>query len=166
MQVTIRPLQLADADTSVQWRNIPDIWVHTTFKATREITIDDERSWVQKVTNDPTSRRFAIIADGTYVGNIYLTDIQDLTAEYHIFIGDRAYWGKGVARKASVEILNHAKNVLKLHRILLNVKEDNTAAFHLYSSLGFKKTGKLDGEFVQMELPIQYWNGDPRDKMN
>jgi diamine N-acetyltransferase len=40
------------------------------------------------------SRRFAILADDTYVGNIYLTDINDKTAEYHIFIGGKTFGAK------------------------------------------------------------------------
>lgn len=123
MDIHIRPITIEDAQTSVKWRNIPELWVHTKFKANREITLEDEINWVKKVTNDPTSVRFAIIADDTYVGNIYLTDIGNKSADYHIFIGDKNYWGKGVARVASVQIIDYGKEALGLETISLAVKK-------------------------------------------
>ncbi len=153
MNVTIRPLEENDAYTSVKWRNIPELWIHTTFRADREITIQDELDWIHKVTKDPTSARFAILADEVYVGNIYLTGIKDGVGEYHIFIGEKDYWGKGVARKASELIIKYGQEELGLHEIVLGVREDNAAAFHLYKSLGFVKTGEEDG-FVRMKLDL------------
>ena len=105
MKVKIRPLEEKDAFTSVKWRNISKIWEHTGSAPDREITIEDELTWIKKVIADPSSKRFAILADGKYVGNIYLTDIKDKKGEYHVFIGEMDYWGKGIARKASEQII-------------------------------------------------------------
>lgn len=155
MNVTIRPLEENDAYTSVKWRNIPELWIHTTFKAQREITIEDELKWIRAVMQDPTSARFAILADGIYVGNIYLTGLKDDVGEYHIFIGEKEYWGKGIARKASERIIEYGKDVLRLNAIILGVRPDNAAAFHLYESLGFVETGEEDG-FVRMKLNLSH----------
>jgi diamine N-acetyltransferase len=165
MKVRIRPLRRKDAYTSVEWRNIPELWVHTTFKASHEITIENELEWIEKVISDPRSARFAILADEVYVGNIYLTNIEDGVGEYHIFIGDRAYWGKGVARKASVEIIEHAKGTLNLSEIILGVSADNAGALHLYRSLGFVDDGLREDGFLAMKLDLSKWDGDPRDKI-
>lgn len=161
----IRKLNLSDAVTSVKWRNIPELWVHTKFKATKKITLDDEEEWLQKAIDDPTSVRFAIVADEEYIGNIYLTDITKSSAEYHIFIGERRYWGKGIARAASILIIDYGKNVLKLKKIMLYVKKENRGACHLYSSLGFVENGLHEDGFFGMELDLLHWKGDPRAKM-
>lgn len=152
MNISIRTLQEQDAEISVKWRNIPDIWTHTTFKADREITLQDERNWIQKVINEETSARFAIMVDDVYVGNIYITNIDNEGGEYHIFIGDKNYWGKGVASAASRLILDYTKDTLRLKYIDLYVKKDNQSAFHIYEKLGFKLTGKSRDEFVNMRL--------------
>lgn len=153
MRVRIRPLTEHDAYISVAWRNLPEIWEHTGFKATRVITLDDELTWIRRVTADAASRRFAILADERYVGNIYITDIRDDVGEYHIFIGEKAYWGKGVARKASRQIIEFGKTSLGLHLIKLRVREANHAAFSLYESLGFEATGE-DAGFIIMVLDL------------
>lgn len=163
MNVTIRPLQVEDAKVSVVWRNTPDLWVHTKFKATHKITLQNEMDWIEKVTSDPTCARFAIIADDQYVGNIYLTDIADGEAEYHIFIGEKAYWGKGVARKASELIIDYGESTLKLERIKLLVKKENAGAYHLYATLGFIETYSADDGFVEMMLNLDKSSDQSRD---
>jgi RimJ/RimL family protein N-acetyltransferase len=153
MKVTIRPLEENDAYTSVKWRNIPELWQYTGSAPDREITIDDELQWIRKVMADPTSRRFAILADGVYVGNTYLTDLTKEKGEYHIFIGDQNYWGQGIARKASELIIDFGREELGLKTIELGVKRENSAAYHIYQKLGFGEVGKEDG-FVRMKLEL------------
>lgn len=165
MRVRIRPLQKSDAKVSVKWRNIPELWVFTTFKTDREVTLRDEQDWIAKVISDPKSARFAILADETYVGNVYLTNIENGNAEYHIFIGEKSYWGKGVARAASVCVLDYGKKEKRLATITLKVDRANVGAYHLYSSLGFEETGIVEGRFIQMYLNLWNWDGDPRVKM-
>lgn len=157
MDIKIRPLAKKDAYTSVKWRNKPEIWRYTGFKATKEITIQDELKWIGKVIEDKTCRRFAIEVDNKYVGNIYLTDIKDGIGEYHIFIGNQDYWNKGIAREASKQIINFGKNELKLNNIELGVKAENIRAYKLYESLGFKEYGK-EGEFIRMSLRLKDWH--------
>jgi diamine N-acetyltransferase len=151
--VTLRPLQESDALVSVSWRNRPEIWTYTRSRPDREITVEDELAWIRAVTTEAASERFAILVDGVYVGNIYLTGLADGSAEYHIFIGERSYWGKGVARRASEALIRYAREVLRLRRITLEVHEDNLAAISLYRSLGFTPTGR-DGRFVTMRLDL------------
>lgn len=153
MEIKIRPLEENDAYTSVKWRNIPEIWKYTNFSTKKEITINDELDWIRKVIADNTCRRFAILADSKYVGNIYLTNIKNKTGEYHIFIGERQHWGKGIAREASRQIIEFGKNILKLKKINLRVRPENEGAFNLYSSLGFKKCGK-DRKFIKMVMDL------------
>jgi len=154
MQVVIRPLEENDAKTSYVWRNDPDIWKYTGSSPDREITLADELVWVKRVTNDDTCRRFAILADGEYVGNIYLTNIHKDEAEYHIFIGNKEYMGKGVAMAASQLIIEFARAELALKRIVLKVRLKNVRAVKLYLALGFKVI--VDGpDFLSMSLDLQ-----------
>lgn len=139
MQVTIRPLQEKDAYTSVHWRNDPEVFKYTGSTYDHEITIESELNWIRKVINNPNDFRCAIIADDIYVGNVYLTDIEVSSAHFHIFIGNKAYWGKGVALLASELILNHAFDELLLQRVLLRVHKNNIAAIKLYKRLGFQE---------------------------
>lgn len=138
MNVRIRPLVVEDAYISVKWRNDPEVFKFTGNTYDHTITIDSELDWIKRVINNKNEYRCAIIVDEKYVGNIYITDIQNNIGEYHIFIGDKSYWGKGVAKKASLLIIEYGFNVLGLNEIKLWVRKENKSAINLYNSLGFK----------------------------
>ncbi|MEM8520384.1 GNAT family N-acetyltransferase [Flavobacterium sp. PL12] len=143
VRALIRPLEISDALTSWKWRNNSKIWELTGSSPNKEITYEIEYDWIQKAIKDCTSKRFAILADDVYVGNIQLTNIIDIdAAEFHIFIGDTDYWGKGIAKLATYQILYYAKEVLSLKLINLKVKEENYFAIATYEKNGFVRTYK------------------------
>ncbi len=147
MQVTIRPLQEQDAYTSVLWRNDPEVFKYTGNTYDHEITIESELGWIRKVMATPNDYRCAILADDVYVGNIYLTDINKDSAEYHIFLGNKDYWGKGVAKQASGLLLDYAFDKLNLESVHLSVRKENIAAVKLYEKLGFRIKSENDDWF-------------------
>lgn len=151
MKVVIRPLKEEDAFVSVDWRNDPEVFRYTVNVYDRHISIESELDWIRKVINATNEYRCAIISDGVYVGNIYLTDITNDSAEFQIFIGNKKYWGKGVAKLASQLILRHAFENLKLEKVRLNVRISNERALLLYHSLGFNEIYR-DQNLIRMEI--------------
>jgi RimJ/RimL family protein N-acetyltransferase len=73
------------------------------------------------------------------------------TAEYAIMVGDKKYWGKGIASEASMLVLAHGFNSLNLHRIYCGTLSTNVAMQKLATALGMKQEG------VRREA--QYKNG-------
>ena len=157
MEVTIRLLKTSDAYKSYIWRNDKEVFAQTTVTYSHEITLEMELEWIKRVIEKEDEYRCAIEVDGLYVGNIYLTNITHTQAEYHIFIGEKSFWGKGIAYKASRQILNYAFNELHLERVLLEVDSRNSKAIKLYLKLGFEKQAIRDG-FIIMELISSKYN--------
>ncbi|WP_313004344.1 GNAT family N-acetyltransferase [Chryseobacterium gleum] len=135
--VLIRPLQKEDALISYQWRNDPEVWKFTGSRPDIEITKEIESEWIVKVLQDEKSKRFAILCDNEYIGNVHLNNIENNTAEFHIFIGNKDFWGKGISQLATYQILYYAKEVLKLSEIYLYVKPENIAAVESYKRNNF-----------------------------
>lgn len=54
-----------------------------------------------------------------------------------IFIGEKDYWGKGVAEEASRQILKYGFEERGLTYVYLHVRKDNVRAVRLYNKLGF-----------------------------
>jgi RimJ/RimL family protein N-acetyltransferase len=140
--VYIRPLQIEDAAISYLWRNDEEIWKYTGSRPDLEITYDIERDWIVKAISEKISKRFAIIVDGVYVGNIQLTNLTKQDAQYHIFIGDKDYWGKGIAFLGTQQLIEYAKNELKLNSIYLFVSPNHEKAIKLYERSGFVQVSK------------------------
>lgn len=151
MKVSLRPLREEDAHTSIRWRQAPEVWTYTLAAGRSPPRLEDELAWIRKAIADPTGRRYALLADGAYIGNVYLTGIADRRAEFHIFIGERDYWGRGIAREATRLALAIAWDELGLDQVHLIVHPENSAARRIYDDLGFSEDG-FDGRFVQMSL--------------
>ncbi len=157
MEIKIRPLRIEDAYTSVKWRNDKEVFKYTGNTYDHEITLETELEWIKRVIQKKDDYRCAILADDIYVGNIYLTDITKRSATYLIFIGNKEYWCKGVARKASELILNYAFSVLGIETVDLKVHKGNITALSLYRKLGFQEK-TYDPKFICMELSIKEFN--------
>lgn len=151
MNVRIRPLREEDAQISYKWRNDTEVFKYTGANYDHEITLEDESNWIRNVSKNKNEYRCAIMANEEYVGNIYLTDIENGCATYHIFIGNKDYWGKGVAKEASRQIIDFGFKVLNLTEICLKVKHDNIAAKALYTKLGFQEYD-ADDMWLSMRL--------------
>ena len=151
MNISIRPLIEEDAYISYKWRNDSEVFKYTGNTYKNEITLESELQWIREVINRKDEYRCAILVENNYVGNIYLTDINNDSAIYHIFIGNRAYWGKGVAKIASGLIIDYAFNILNIRTIYLRVHRNNHRALSLYKSLGFKYVSE-DKNFYKMNL--------------
>ncbi|MGV3706734.1 MAG: GNAT family N-acetyltransferase [Arcticibacter sp.] len=151
--VYLRPLELEDAKISYKWRNDPDVWKYTEARPDRHITYHIEKEWLEGVLKRRSERRFAICLKGTdrYIGNIQLLGIQRKNARFHLFIGNKTYWGKGIAKEASSLILRHAFTELDLRRITLEVHKDNLPARSVYQRMGFVQTEEK-GDFMVMML--------------
>lgn len=149
MNIRIRPLIENDAYTSVKWRNDREVFRYTGNTYNNIISLESELEWIRRVIKNSDEYRCAILVDDIYVGNIYLTDITNESAFYHIFIGDKSFWGKGCAYMASKLILDYAFKKLLLSKVYLNVKSENLKAIKLYNRLGFKKIDS-HGEFNLM----------------
>lgn len=151
--VLIRPLQKEDALISYQWRNDPEVWKFTGSRPDIEITKEIEFEWIVKVLQDEKSKRFAILCDSEYIGNVHLNNIENNTAEFHIFIGNKDFWGKGISQLATYQILYYAKEVLKFSEIYLYVKPENIAAVESYKRNNFVVTEENPGN-VKMSLQL------------
>lgn len=136
--VTIRPLCVDDAKISYKWRNDPEVWKYTGSKPNTRITYEMERQWIENVLIDETSKRFAIIANNKYIGNVQITDIDSQrSAQAHIFIGDKEFWGNGIATKALKVLIDVVQNELTIKELYALVHPQNSASLYAFLNNGF-----------------------------
>jgi len=144
--VTLRPLALLDLDGPyVSWLNDPEVNAHNSHHV-YPYTLAQAKGYVESVARDEHNLVLAIVAkdSGKHVGNISLQKIDTVArqAEYAILVGDRDYWGKGVAGEASRLLIAHGFSALNLHRIHCGTGSENIAMQKLAAKLGFKEEGR------------------------
>lgn len=144
--VRLRALTRADLPQLIGWRNDPEVKAFL-IGWSFPVALETEQSWFEGTLQDKSTQRLAIevLADGHYIGNIGLYDIDWLNrkAEYGILIGDKAAWGRGFGLDASKALLAYAFGELNLHRISLRVLTQHVRALRLYEKLGFRIEGRL-----------------------
>ena len=141
----LRPLSVDDlAGGYSNGLNDPEVSAHNSHHVF-PYTLAQARGYVESVRNDPQNLVLAIVAKdtGTHIGNIALQNIDPVSrnAEYSIVIGDKNYWGKGVASEASQLLFAHGFNALNLHRIYCGTSSTNAAMQKLAAKLGMKEEG-------------------------
>jgi diamine N-acetyltransferase len=156
--IYLRTLTEADARISYQWRNIPEIWKYTNFNLSGQITLEIEERWLSEVLRKPDQKRFGIClsSNDQYIGNVHLTDINDGRAEFHLFIGDVSYWGKGIGQEATRIILDHAFFDLCFKELVLMVDPENHAAIAIYKKQGFVESGMTDNRHLMRLTREEY----------
>lgn len=156
----MRDLRMGDLDGPyVGWLNDPEVSAHNShhlFPYTRP----QAEHYIKSVTGDTSNLVLAVIAKDTdlHIGNISLQNIDRVnnTAEYAIMIGDKNYWGKGVAKEASLLLIDHGFNALNLHRIYCGTSATNTAMQKLALALGMEEEGRRkeavykDGSYLDL----------------
>ena len=85
---------------------------------------------------------------------------------FHITIGERDAWGRGLGTESTSLMLSHAFEQLALHRVGLTVFSYNLRAIRAYEKAGFRVEGRLrdaivrDGRYfdeVQMGVLAHEW---------
>ena len=85
---------------------------------------------------------------------------------FHITIGERDAWGRGLGTEATELMLEHAFERLGLHRVGLSVFSYNVRAIRAYEKAGFRIEGRQrqailrDGRYwdeIQMGILVDEW---------
>lgn len=138
-KVTIRRFEEKDVPNKVKWIN--DNRNNQFLHYDIPLSLEKTHSWYLK--NQTLTNRFdAVIEyDSIPVGVIGLVNIHDGKAEYYVTLGEPAYKGKGIAKKASDILLKYAFNGLELDEVYFYTEIDNVAAQHLFKKCGFHNQG-------------------------
>lgn len=159
--VFIRKLCINDAKISVFWRNDSNVWVYTGNHPCKKITLKDEENWIRAISQEYNSFRYAILirefGKYNYIGNVQITNVSSDRGEFHIFIGSRSHWGRGIGSCATKLLCFHAFNNLGLTSLYLYVNSKNMSALNIYRKTGFFLTENLDGKCL-MQLTKTNFN--------
>lgn len=134
---SLRMLKSEDASRMLEWMHSSDTSRYFQFDFSR-MEIDDVMAFIKESHAPEESIHFAIAdSTGQYLGTISLKNIvEGRSAEYAISMHPCAQ-GSGAAAIGTRDILKFAFEVLKLHRVYLNVRADNLRAIRFYEKMHF-----------------------------
>ena len=159
-KVRLRALQEEDAEDCWRWFNDWDVVRH--LMSRYPISRLAERGFIELTMKPQENDKVYAIEtlDGLYLGNVGLHRIswEDRRATFGIFIGEKAYWGKGYGTDATRAIVRFAFEQMNLNRIDLQVLDDNERGIRCYEKIGFVREGVQrqyryrEGRYVDMVM--------------
>lgn len=137
----LRRLNQKDAPFMLEWMH--DDTVNCCFQYPfAAMTLEKVKNFIENSFNEE-NKHFAIVnSNDEYLGTISLKNIsqKNRNAEYAIVTRKKAH-GTGEALQATKELLDYAFKELGLHKVYLNVMEDNMRARKFYEKCGFIQEG-------------------------
>lgn len=145
MEVIIRPQRVSDAEYSWKMRKDKDVWKFAICESPYSpLSLKSETGFYKEQIERSDCIRFAIIADNTYVGNVFIDRINNSAygfGELHTHILNKEFWGKGIGYECNRLILEYAFRIAKMKGVYQYINPCNVAAWKNALKLGFKDIG-------------------------
>lgn len=137
-QIRLECLGVGHALTTFEW--VSDPVFRQLFLMQGAPDLEAHYEYFHKILSDESQRPFAIVIDERHAGNCGLKniDLNQMTAELWMYIGSSELRGKGFGRAALDLLLKQGFESMQLSVIYLHVAKANSAARHLYESVGFQ----------------------------
>ena len=104
----------------------------------------------------PTHLPFAVYNDDEMVGFVMFgLDTDDDRFYLGRLMIDEKHQARGYGRAATLEVIERLKQNEDCKEIYLSVHPENTDAEKLYKSIGFERTGELNGNEIVMRFVIE-----------
>ncbi|MDF2802132.1 MAG: GCN5-related N-acetyltransferase [Anaerocolumna sp.] len=145
----VRELKKKDAILMEEWMKNEDISNSFQYEFTKT-SIEKCEKFIVRAQRDVKSLHLAIVDDNDeYMGTVSLKNIDFINrkSEYAIVLRKVAI-GNGYAKIATDIILYIAFKILNLHKVYLNVFEDNLRANKFYEKYGFISEGKFADSLI------------------
>ncbi len=125
-------------------------------------TEDQIRSWLAGLAARQNRADWAVLRleDGAHIGEVVLNDLdpRNESMNFRIALSGDGARGRGYGTEATRAVLNHAFDVVGLHRVSLDVYSFNPVAQRVYEKSGFLVEGRQrhtlnwDGKWVDSIL--------------
>ena len=146
-RLSLRDLCEEDAnDTYARWMNDPE-GTRYIESHNRGHTYESLLHYIQTMSNSPNNLFLAIVAreNMRHIGNIKLGSINSIhrTADIGIIIGEKDYWGQGLASEAINLLAEYAFDAIGLYKLTAGSYTTNKGSIRAFKKSGFKIEGVL-----------------------
>ena len=147
-KVRLRAIERSDIPNFVRWFNDPEVRQYLVMHI--PISFAQEEKWFEDMLQRMQRREALVFAVDARVGDewvpignigLYRIDWQNRCARFAIALGEKAYWDQGYGTDATRTILRFAFDELNLHRVELEVVDENMRARRCYEKAGFRYEG-------------------------
>ncbi len=153
----IRPFKKNDAELWQIWDTDPEVQAFMPEPRSEAQDISTQYEYINECENDEEGFYWSIETnDGVTIGTVALTEFNEYhgVANLGIVIGDKEYWGKGVATEVITAVVNYAFEHLGIFSIGAEVEEGNIPMMKALEKVGFTQDGLFVSARVKNEKRI------------
>lgn len=141
-QIYLRVLEEADAtDHYLKWLNDYEVMKFTESRL-KPHTIESLKNDIRNMNNDNNITFAMVEKDGNkHIGNIKLGNINWVHryADIGLVIGEKDFWGKGIAKEAIGLVVDYAFKIINLRKITAGIYVNNVGSLKTFQKSGFKQ---------------------------
>lgn len=150
-QIFLRRLTEDDATQDyVDWMNDPEVNQYLESRFYTQ-TVESTKAFIRSVTND-NNFQFGIFEKetGKHIGNIKVGSINHYHkyADVGFLIGDKSYWGRGIATEAIYLVSEFAFKTLKLHKLWGGAYSPNIGSMKAFLKNGYQQEGAKKNQYL------------------
>jgi ribosomal-protein-alanine N-acetyltransferase len=150
-RLLLRPVTVADINPNyIQWMNDPDIVQYMECRF-QKWTAQDLEDYIVKMEKSEADHFFAIIDKQSqdYIGNIKIGPVNQhhKYASLGLMIGDKNFWGKGLATEVIQLATQYAFDNLKIRKMTAGCYANNKGSCRAFEKAGFEQEGVLKNHY-------------------
>ncbi len=157
-QIYLREVRESDVNqTYYKWLNDPEINLYLESRYI-PMSLKNILKYVESKDGNMDEVFFAICWNNNknHIGNIKLGPVNWIhrRADIGILIGDKEYWGKGIATEAIQLVIEYAFKTLNIHKLTAGCHSTNIGSLKAFQNAGFsiegerKKHSFVGGEYI------------------
>ncbi|MBV9581647.1 MAG: GNAT family N-acetyltransferase [Chloroflexi bacterium] len=139
--VTLAPLRPEHLAHYVDWFSDPEVTRYLAHDVV--FTMKQEEEWLDRISRSDADVAWGIFVDGQHVGGTAIGQInwRSRHAITGTVIGDKSWWGRGVASESMALRTNYAFEELGLQKVVTTVVEGNIASRRALEKVGYQAVG-------------------------
>ncbi len=147
----IRPFKESDAELWQVWDVDEAVQEHMPEPPNEPKDVSEQHVYIQECEDDDEGYYWSIeTKTGETIGTVALTDMNEYhkIAEIGIVIGNRDWWGRGVATEVVRAVVQYAFDTLGIKRISAEAESGNIGIAKVLEKVGFAQ----DGLFISARI--------------
>ncbi len=170
MEKCIRRFEMVHvSEAYLSWLNDPEVVKYMSTWSTT-YTFDELVEYARKTIASDKNHMFAIFAGEMHIGNVKLSvNTTHHYADVGIMVGSKEHWGRGYAKRAISEVVDHAFKELKLKKLTAGMVITNRRSLGAFLSNNFQIEGYRRShwqfaagrsDYVELGLLRTEWNDE------
>ena len=140
-RLSLRPYAEGDIQAWQRWDVDPEVQKHLPEPVNKVVSEAEQSAYMKECLEENDGAYWSIVWNetGEVIGTVSITEINfhHGVGELGIVIGEKQFWGMGIATESIEAVIEYAKSTLKLRRLHAEYEQENIGVQKALEQAGF-----------------------------